>query len=112
MNAAVTSNLLTLPVNCASSGDNTIRAANAGKKIAIVDLFLQAEADVEITLKMGAVSLSGAINFSTATTRERLWQSSGDWPVFKAFSVNQGFILNLSGAVQINGWVNILEVDA
>lgn len=112
MNAAVTAGLITLPVNFAASGDNTVRAAKAGKRWAVVDVFLQAEADVTLTVYSGAGAITGPIEFSTATTRERLWQSSGERPLWKAAATNQALVMNLGGAVQVNGWVNILEVDS
>lgn len=111
MNAAAVANLITLAVNISSSGDNTIRAANAGKRFAVTDAFLQAEADVAITVKSGSTVITGAIDFTAATATERLWQATDGRPLWKTRAINEALILNLSGAVQVNGWINLLEVD-
>jgi len=111
LNAATAANLITIAVNISSSGDNTLRSANTGKRFVVTDCFLQAEADVAITVKSGATVITGAVDFTTAAGRERFWQGTDDRPLFKTRAINEALILNLSGAVQVNGWVNILELD-
>lgn len=88
-------------INVNSSGDNTILAATAGLGWEVWDFFLQAEAAVAVTIESGTTALTGPINFAMDAEK----RFTGDIaPVWTSAAVNEAFIVNLSGAVQVNGW--------
>lgn len=103
------SNVVNFEVDCAASGNNTIYNVTNGQRVLVLDLFLQAEADVTIQVRSAATDLTGPIDFTTATARERRF-SNGGIPVFKTVATGDDLILNLSGAVQVNGYGVAVEV--
>lgn len=92
-----------------ASGGLTAYAVPAGKKFIVTYLFVQTEADLDITIKSASTALSGALTFSTATTRERTFYNSG-WPVFKTIATGEDFVITSSGAGQVNGFGIGLEI--
>lgn len=99
----------TYAINTASSGDNTILAATAGRRFCVYHLWLQAEAAVDVTLKSGSTSLTAPITF--AANAEKEWKNSGVG-IFVARAAGNNLVLNLSGAVQVNGFVTLSEMTA
>ena len=98
-----------VPVNISSSGDNTIHTTTAGKRFLVYHIWLQAEAAVDVTIKSGAgTSLSGALTF--AANSEKAWSFSGV-PAFRGNAVGDTFIINLGGAVQVNGFALVGELN-
>lgn len=89
-------------VDCSSSGTNTIYAVPAGVKMRVYSLFLQAEGDVTIQVRSASNDLTGVIDFTTAAGRERTF-ANAPFPVFKTVASGEDLILNLGGAVQVNG---------
>ena len=104
-------NSFNFAVDKAANGANTIYVVPDGKKIAVLDLFLQAEGDVEITLKSNATVLTGPINFTTATARERRFTNNGA-PVFKTIATGDDLVMFLSAGVQVNGYGIGVEVHS
>ena len=97
-------------VNIAGSGDNTVHTTTAGKRFVVYHVWLQAEAAVDITFKSGAsTSLSGPLAF--AINSERGWISSGV-PIFRGNAVGDNFVINLGGAVQVNGFALVGEISS
>ena len=95
-------------VDIASNGDNTVHTVTAGKRFVIYHLWLQAEAAVEIKVKSGSTSLSAPLNF--AINAERGWISDGV-PIFRGNAVGDNFVINLSGAIQVNGFALVGEIN-
>ena len=95
-------NVLTEQVNDALSGDNTVIAApGAGLRLLLWHLDFVVAAAVNVTLKSGAgTSLSGAYPFQAAGG-----SFSQDYPAHAplAMGTNLAFIINLSGAVSLQG---------
>ena len=101
-----------IPVEIDSnSASITVRAIASGRIFLVFDLFLQTEADCDLQIRSGATDITGPILFSTATTRERRWSSSG-FPVFRGVASGDDFIIGNASTVQVNGWALLYEVEA
>lgn len=95
--------LTSASISISSSGDNTVVAGTASQTIRIFKLVLVAASAVNVTVKDGAsTSLTGAIPLA-ANGSLAVDDSSGE-PEFITSSGN-GFIVNLSSAVTVTGWV-------
>ena len=103
----ISSNSKSVAVNIASSGDNTVHTTTAGRRFIVYHLWLQAEGAVDITFKSGATVLSAPLSF--ALNAERGWISSGV-PILRGNAVGDNFVINLGGAVQVNGFALVGEI--
>lgn len=90
---------LRLPINCAGSGDNTLLAAQATKKIAVYRHWFSAAAAVNAKFKHGAVDFHPGIPMA-ASEKWTLDFSEEPWFIT---AVNEALILNLDAAVQCSG---------
>ena len=98
----------TVAVNISSSGDNTVHTVTSGTRFVVYQLWLQAEATVEVTIKSGAsTSISGQIEF--ATDAEKGWGEGSVKPVFIGRAIGDNFIINLGAAIQVNGFAVVVE---
>lgn len=87
-------------ISASSSGDNTLVSGTASQTVRVHRLLLVAAADCTITFKDGAsTSLTGAITLKAGGAIV-LDLSADPWFVT---SSGNGFVANLSGAVQISG---------
>jgi hypothetical protein len=95
--------LLSAPINVSASGDTTIVAAQAGKKITVYHYIFIAAAAVSVTWKDGAAALSGAMPAGANGGA-----APGTTPPAFLFqgSTNTALVLNLGGAVQVSGHVS------
>src|SRR5687768_14086229 len=88
-------------INAATSGDNTIVSAVAGKKIRLLSLFYMAAGTVKVRLENGAAgtALTGQMEH-TAQTDMVLPPNEDGW-----FETAAGQLLNmeLSGAISVDG---------
>jgi hypothetical protein len=97
--------LRNLPVSISTSGDNTIIAApGVGKRLAIDHLNYMPASAVNVTLKSGSNSLSGAYPLTTSQGSVFENVMANDHGVIEC-NDNEAFIINLSGAVQLSGFV-------
>lgn len=96
------------PIDAATSGDNTIVAAVAGKKIRVVSLFYLAAGTVNVRFESGAsgTALTGQMQH-TAQTGAVLPMNEDGW-----FETATGALLNLelSGNVSVDGSLSYIEV--
>lgn len=93
---------LDVKIDCAASGDNTVIAGTAGQTIKIWSLILWWNGTVSVILKDAAVrNLTGVIA-GVAQSRFILDETTHPWFTLTAAS---GFLVNLSGAVQVSGSV-------
>lgn len=90
--------------NAAASGDLTVKAIAAGERFVVFHLFLQSEGATDVSVKSASTSLTGAV--LTASGDEFEWKNSG-FPVFVGTATGDDFILNVSAAVQVNGFATI-----
>lgn len=95
-------------IDAASSGDNTLVAAVAGKKIRVLQAFLVATSDVNVRFESGAsgTALTGQMDL-TANSGFTLPFSPVGW--FEA-GTNTLLNLELSGAVSVDGCLVYVEV--
>lgn len=84
-------------VNISSSGDNTIVAAVAGKRIVVVNYLIIAGGTVNATWKSGSTSKSGPMPLIANTGAAA---PDGRW--FKT-GIGEALVLNLSSAIQVSG---------
>jgi hypothetical protein len=90
-------------ISISSSGDNTVVAGTAAQTIRIFKLVLVPASGVSVTLKDGAsTSLTGAIPL---TANGSLVIDGGDGEPELITSSANAFVVNLSGAVTVTGWV-------
>lgn len=97
-------------ISAALSGNNTLVAAVAAKKIRVISLFLVAAGDVTATVQNGAggTALSGAIPL-TSNSGFTLPRNQDGW--FADTGANTLLNLSLSAAVQVSGALSYIEVD-
>ena len=96
-------------VDEASSGDNTLVAAVAGKQILLISCIIIATGDVNIRFEDGASSgtfLSGQMAL-TANSGFTAPFNEGGWLIA---SVNTLLNLELSGATSVDGMLTYIEV--
>lgn len=95
-------------IAASSSGDNTIVAAVAGKKIRVLSFALVCASAVTVRFEDGAggTALTGQMEFAANSGISPPEIQSGH------FETTAGTLLNLelSGAVSVAGWVNYVEV--
>jgi hypothetical protein len=95
-------------INVASSGDNTVVAAVAGKKIRVLSLYYMAAGTVTVRFESGAsgTALTGVVEH-TAQTGAVLPFNEDGW-----FETAAGVLLNieLSGNISIDGSLSYIEV--
>jgi hypothetical protein len=92
-------------ISFAASGDNTIVAAVANKRIYIFRLYFILGAASNITFKTGTTALSGALPFQ-ANQGMILDPTECPW---HQTDVGSAFILNSSNAVQVSGSVGYIQ---
>lgn len=98
------------PISAASSGDNTLVAAVAGKKIRVIFYTMIAAAAVDVRFESGAggTALTGVMNLPAA--------GNGAAPscgIYGCFETAAGALLNLelSGAVSVGGHLTYVECE-
>ena len=93
-------------IDISSSGDNTVIAAPSGTSeyLAIDHINLVPDSAVGLTLKSDTTSLSGTYSL-TANQGFVLENSYQDQDGLLTCAAGKAFIVNLSGAVQVSGFV-------
>lgn len=86
----------TTAINESVSGDRTIISPTAAKKIAISSLYFTVSNGVNVTLKDGSTSISGAM---------QLTDHAGDYPHPIILSTNTAFVINVSATANLRGYV-------
>ena len=100
---------ITVPISTTgASGDVTIHATTAGLRFVVFYLVLTSSAGVDVTLKSGATSISGAIPFAAGA--EKSW-GANMVPVLKGRAAGDAFIVNASGATNLRGFAVLVEVQ-
>lgn len=97
-------------INTSTSPSSTLYTTGASQKCWVMEFYLQAEADVEVSILSNATAIIGLINFTTATSRERHWGGHG-FPIFKTLVAGDDLNLYLSSAVQVNGWFTYMDMQ-
>lgn len=95
-------------IDHATSGDNTIVAAVASKKIRVISGLIMAAAAVNVRFESGAsgTALTGQMNLAANAGFIIPYDPGGN------FETAAGSLLNLelSGAVSVDGWITYVEV--
>lgn len=90
-------------ISASSSGDNTIVAAVSGRRIYVHNYLLIATADVIVTWKSGATSISGPM--SIAAQGGVSADGVGPSNTWLRTAAGEALILSLSGAFQVSGHI-------
>jgi hypothetical protein len=99
-----TSGLLFAVIDTAASGDNTIVAADATRKIKVMSYVVVADAALAVRWKSGAAtSLSGAMSLAPNGGVATAAAPPGSWLMETAPA--QNLVLNLGGAVGARGHI-------
>ena len=94
-------------IDCASSGDNTLVAAQTAKKYVVMDVLAVAGGTVNIKFRSGTTDLMGAIPLvANAGFAPSEAAQAGHFETAPGEALN----LNLSAAVQVSGWVTYVEI--
>ncbi len=98
-----------LKIAHASLGDNTIIAAPTKGHIEIDHIYFVADGAVDVILRNGAVEETGPMQYGSSGTFV-FDNASGNYP----FELDEAkaFIIDLSAAVAVNGWVKYRLVGA
>jgi hypothetical protein len=95
-----------LPISTAASGDTTILAGVAGKRLMVLSYVLAAVGAVAVKFKGGSTDLSGAMSLGSNGTVTGSNNPFGH----VVTAAGSALILNLSGAVQVSGHVTLVEI--
>ena len=103
-------NGFTLAINftAGGAGDTTVRTVGAGKRFVIHYLHLEASASIDMIFKSGTTALSGAIAITATQTYD--FEMGGE-PILKGAATGDDFIINVSGAADVDGWAYMSEID-
>ena len=102
--------LKTAAISVSSSGDNTVVAAVASKRIKVTSFSIQATGTVNCKWKDGAATnLTGAYNFQA---REGLSEAANSPYYLFATTAGNALVLNLSAGVSVVGRVTYYDSDA
>lgn len=98
--------LLFASIDTATSGDNTLVAADASNKIKLVSYVLVASGAVSVRWKAGTTNKSGAMALAANGGISAVGQPSAH---LLETAVNEALILNLSAAVQVSGHISYFK---
>lgn len=99
--------MATAAIAAASSGDNTLVAAVAGKRIRVHGYELSASGAVNAKFKDGAATdLTGLIYLAAAGSGADADERTADPDGLFQTTAGNALLLNLSGAVAVGGWVD------
>lgn len=95
----------TVKIDAASSGDNTLVAADTNRRIRVTQYTLIASAAVSVKWKSGSTDLSGAMALPANGGISATSPNDGDGrpAALIETAANEALVLNLSGAVQVSG---------
>ena len=99
----MTITIITTAISIATAADHTIIAAVSGKRIVVTSIVFTVGGDVNVTLKDGTTALSGAMDFGGTSEPRGMVVNFGD--IVMRLSVGNAFIITLSAAVQVSGFV-------
>jgi len=90
-------------VSVAASGDNTVVAAQAGKRISVWGIDLALASSGALKLKCGSTDLTGAMTLTYYS--KQLTANAAYW----VCNPGDAFIVNLGGAIQTSGaiWYSV-----
>src|SRR5262245_38524386 len=101
------------PIDQNTSGDRTLVAATAGSRIRITSMKVVVTGAVTLTWKRGTTALSGAESYA-ANGRLVLplppTDPSGGMNGYFETAVNEAFVVNLGGNVQVSGHLTYVLV--
>lgn len=96
-----TEDIRRIAVGESTSGDKTILAAQTGKKIRVVAVFLKVEGAVTLQFKSGSTNMGGAIPWDADDAYVEPFNPAG----WMETASGEALLLNLSASVDVNGHV-------
>jgi hypothetical protein len=106
--------MLQAKIDFATSGDKQVVAGVASQRIRVVNFVLIAAAAVNATWKDGTTALTGAMTMATGVPIQSGYSTvrgvGGGYDGHFDTSQGADLTLNLSGNVQVSGWVNYVLV--
>jgi hypothetical protein len=100
-------------VNTAISGDNTIVAAVANKRIKVLHYAVGCDQNIDIYWKSNATRITGPIFLAASTSLSAGYGASSPAGLVAMFETGVGepLVLNLSGAKTVGGHITYLVTD-
>jgi len=100
-------------VNVNTSGDNTIVAAVAGKRIKVLHYAVGCDQNVDIYWKSNSTAITGPIFLASSTSVSAGYGASSPAGLVGMFETNVGedLNLNLNGAKTVGGHITYLVID-
>jgi hypothetical protein len=98
--------MATVAITASGTGDNTLVAAVAGKKIRVHAYELSASAAVNAKFRSGTTDITGLIYLAAAGASADAAERTADPDGLFETVAGQALVLNLSGAVPVGGWVD------
>ena len=99
----------TEPISDANSGDNTILSAVSGLRIKVYAIHFNVTGTVNMKWLSGSTDLTGDMNFQA---REGYTAAVNPPAILLQTAAGEALILNLSGAVAVDGWIAYWADDA
>lgn len=90
----------------AASGDTTLVAANATKKIRVTAITLISNGAVNVKFKSAATSITGLLYLVANTGFSPAYNPKGQFQT----AANEALIINLSAATDVGGWLKYVLV--
>jgi len=94
--------IIPVAINIASSGDNTIVAASANKKIKVLSYIIIAAAAVDVTWKAASTAISGAMSIDAKGGAVAPASAPGAGHYLET-AINEALKINLSDNIQVSG---------
>lgn len=100
----------TAPVNLTfgGAGNAIVKAIDPGKKFVVFYLHLEASASVDLIFKSEGTEMTGVIAITASQVYD--FEASG-MPILKGTATGDDFIINASGACDVDGWAYMGEID-
>jgi hypothetical protein len=101
--------LVTVAIDTASSGDLTVWTPPAGTRWMLHALHLAAQGAVDVYVKSGSTAISGTqtFDFSAASNFTPFVFAPSEVPWMVGRAAGDAFVLNLSGAVAVDGFATL-----
>ena len=101
--AGATQSITSVKIDLATTGDHTLVAGQAGKKIKVTSMVFTVAGETNITIKAGATAVTGPMDFGGTNEPRGMVISHGYVPY--EIAAGSSLVINSSAAVQVSGYI-------